>query len=125
MLNGVGDLFDIIPACDTLKRTDWMSLNQAEAENLHQKSGHCSALIKVTGNMSDLFLAHSSWYTYSNMNRIFKHYNLQFKDESTKSRKLSNVESNPVRTGGFRDPRPGGDRSRTCLLASVSTPLAN
>ena len=89
MLNGVGDLFDIIPACDEEKRIDWMRLNQAEAEDLHQKQGHCSGLIKVTGDMSDLFMAHSSWYTYSNMNRIFKHYNLQFKDESTKSRKIS------------------------------------
>ena len=71
------------------KRTQWLNLNQAQAEEKHQKQGHCSALIKVTGNMSDLFLSHSSWYTFSNMNRIFKHYNFNFNDKSTKSKKIS------------------------------------
>ena len=89
MLNGVGDLFDIIPAVNEEKRIEWLKLNQAQAEEKHQKQGHCSALIKVTGNMSDLFLSHSSWYTFSNMNRIFKHYNFNFNDKSTKSKKIS------------------------------------
>ena len=89
MLNGVGDLFDIIPACDKEKQIRWLDLRQEEAEALHQKQGHCSGLIKVTGDMSDLFLAHSSWFTYSNTDRIFKHYNFQFKDVSTSSRKIS------------------------------------
>ena len=89
MLNGVGDLFDIIPAVNKGQQINWLKLTQMEAEDKHQKQGHCSALIKVTGDLSDLFLSHSSWYTFSNMNRIFKHYNFNFNDRSTKSRKIS------------------------------------
>lgn len=89
MLNGVGDLFDIIPAVNKKKQINWLKLSQMEAEDKHQKQGHCSALIKVTGDLSDLFLSHSSWYIFSNMNRIFKHYNFNFNDKSTKSKKIS------------------------------------
>ena len=55
MLNGVGDLFDIIPAVNKKKQINWLKLSQMEAEDKHQKQGHCSALIKVTGDLSDLF----------------------------------------------------------------------
>jgi hypothetical protein len=42
----------------------WEALD-AEALELHLASrGHCSALIKVTGNYSDLLLSHSSWFTF-------------------------------------------------------------
>ena len=71
MLNGVGDLFDIIPAVNKEKQTNWLKLSQMEAEDKHQKQGHCSALIKVTGDLSDLFLSHSSWYIFSNMNSSY------------------------------------------------------
>jgi hypothetical protein len=43
-----------------------------------QKEGHCSALIKVTGDFSDLFQAHSSWFEYADTNRIFKSYHFAF-----------------------------------------------
>ena len=33
----------------------------------------CSGFVGVTPDLSNLFMAHSSWYTYSNMNRIYKH----------------------------------------------------
>lgn len=82
MLNGVGDLFDIIPAVEPKQRVDWLALRKTEAEELHGKSGHCSGLIKTTGNFSDLFMAHSSWFTFTNTNRIFKHYHFQFSRRS-------------------------------------------
>ncbi len=65
LLNGVGDFLDLLPALHP---------------NTHGKirvkaGGMCSALIKVTGDMSDMFMAHSSWFTFIATNRIFKHYN--------------------------------------------------
>mmetsp|Transcript_46296 Transcript_46296/g.129152 ORF Transcript_46296/g.129152 Transcript_46296/m.129152 type:complete len:84 (-) Transcript_46296:106-357(-) len=43
-----------------------------------ERSGHCSALIKIKDDLSDLLFGHSSWFSYSNMNRIYKHYHLDF-----------------------------------------------
>eukprot|EP00928_Gymnodinium_smaydae_P089142 TRINITY_DN73143_c0_g1_i1.p1 TRINITY_DN73143_c0_g1~~TRINITY_DN73143_c0_g1_i1.p1 ORF type:complete len:614 (+),score=131.30 TRINITY_DN73143_c0_g1_i1:129-1970(+) len=89
MLNGVGDLFDILPAVSREHRTDWMALPLELAERVHTSKGHCSGLIKVLGDNSDLFMAHSSWFTYSNTNRIFKHYYFNYSDPSTAARRVS------------------------------------
>lgn len=45
--------------------------------------GHCSALIKVTGNYSDLFAGHSSWFTYASMLRVYKRYELNYNHPAT------------------------------------------
>ena len=72
LLNGVGDLFQIIPAVEKKQRVDWPSLSREEARLELRKAGHCSALIKVVGDLSELFMGHSSWFEYANTNRIFK-----------------------------------------------------
>jgi len=89
MLNGVGDMFDIIPAVNRDQRIDWLSLPWDKAERMHTKQGHCSGLIKLPGDFSDLFMGHSSWFDYSNTNRIFKHYHLEFSHSSTAARRVS------------------------------------
>lgn len=85
IINGIGDLFDIIPAVDDTNQVQWDSLTPAQMEAkvcMHNCSssttttsmlthalllfqlalrGHCSGLIKLTGNYSDLFAGHSSW----------------------------------------------------------------
>ena len=43
--------------------------------------GHCSALIKLLPGYEDVFAAHSSWFTYSAMLRIYKHYNFVLNDK--------------------------------------------
>jgi len=40
--------------------------------------GHCSVIIKAADDFSDIFAGHSSWFTYSAMNRIFKRYEFNF-----------------------------------------------
>ena len=45
--------------------------------------------MKVTGNYSDLFVGHSSWFTYSSMLRIFKTYNLNYRHPATASHTVS------------------------------------
>lgn len=44
-------------------------------------SGKCSALIKVASDLSNLYMAHSTWDTFTAMLRIFKHYHLNLNDE--------------------------------------------
>eukprot|EP00511_Aplanochytrium_stocchinoi_P002354 CAMPEP_0204838798 /NCGR_PEP_ID=MMETSP1346-20131115/31935_1 /ASSEMBLY_ACC=CAM_ASM_000771 /TAXON_ID=215587 /ORGANISM="Aplanochytrium stocchinoi, Strain GSBS06" /LENGTH=451 /DNA_ID=CAMNT_0051975051 /DNA_START=41 /DNA_END=1396 /DNA_ORIENTATION=+ len=89
MLNGVGDLFDIIPAVQPHVRVNLTNMDRYQAEFWHAKNTHCSAIVKVDGGYNDLFVAHSSWYTFANTDRIMKHYSLNYNDPSTSSRKLS------------------------------------
>jgi len=51
--------------------------------------GHCSALIRVNGDLSDLWAAHSSWFTYGSTNRIYKHYNFQLYASFVAARQMS------------------------------------
>jgi hypothetical protein len=37
-------------------------------------AGKCSALIKVSEDLSDIFFGHSTWDSYTAMTRIYKHY---------------------------------------------------
>jgi len=43
-------------------------------ESKLQKSGRCSALIRVTGENKDLLVGHTTWDDYSKMTRIWKYY---------------------------------------------------
>ena len=83
LLNALGDLFQIIPAVSKKRRIPWTTLEPAEAVETLARRGHCSALIKVDGNFSDLMFGHSSWYDYAATNRIFKWYKLNLHDPST------------------------------------------
>eukprot|EP01012_Entosiphon_sulcatum_P050606 TRINITY_DN69491_c0_g1_i1.p1 TRINITY_DN69491_c0_g1~~TRINITY_DN69491_c0_g1_i1.p1 ORF type:complete len:546 (+),score=119.16 TRINITY_DN69491_c0_g1_i1:26-1663(+) len=89
MLNGVGDLFDIIPATDHHQRPQWERMTNEEVALALAKRQHCSALIKVTGNYSDLFMGHSSFFTYSATNRIFKHYHFSYSNNRTGAQRVS------------------------------------
>jgi hypothetical protein len=76
VLNGVGDLFQIIPSVVKERRQAWHKMSRTQARAALQKQGHCSALIRVPGALEDLLMAHSSWFEYPNMDRIFKYYSL-------------------------------------------------
>eukprot|EP01060_Flectonema_neradi_P030152 TRINITY_DN430_c1_g3_i1.p1 TRINITY_DN430_c1_g3~~TRINITY_DN430_c1_g3_i1.p1 ORF type:complete len:553 (+),score=98.41 TRINITY_DN430_c1_g3_i1:75-1661(+) len=78
MLNGDGDLFQIVPAVVPRKVYQFDTMTNDEAEDTLAKMGKCSSIIKTTGDFSDLFMGHSSWYTYSATNRIFKHYQMGY-----------------------------------------------
>jgi len=89
LLNGVGDFLDLLSAVDVDRRIDYSKLTPEEATRLVLRNGHCSAFIKLTGDMSDLFTGHSSWFTYSAMNRIFKHYYLDFQGDFIAAKKIT------------------------------------
>lgn len=77
ILNGCGDLFDLLPKYQTQSFPDFMSMTKEEFDLYQSENGHCSALVKLTGDYSELFMSHSSWFQYQVTNRIMKHYNLQ------------------------------------------------
>ena len=79
-LNIIGDLFDIPYSYDQSYRDLHDYRNYQFPRDLQKfqgilaQIGHCSALVKITPEIDNIFVGHSSWFTYENMNRIFKHY---------------------------------------------------
>jgi hypothetical protein len=55
-------------------------------------SGHCSALIQVTGDLSQLLFAHSSWFVYASMLRTYKHYSFAHRSVYTAAQVRSPVQ---------------------------------
>lgn len=88
VLNGIGDLFQIIPAVMKHKRIDYNNMTRPEIREALVEAGHCSALIKVLGALEDLLMAHSSWFDYAATNRIFKYYEFAFQ-ATTGANKIS------------------------------------
>ncbi|CAG5124849.1 unnamed protein product [Candidula unifasciata] len=89
ILNANGDLLDLISALSPESIPDWTKFSPQEAENYFYSGGHCSALIKLLPGYENIFMSHSSWFLYSVMNRIFKHYNLNVTDPATAARRIS------------------------------------
>eukprot|EP00126_Sphaerothecum_destruens_P006490 Sdes_comp19381_c0_seq1m10668 len=98
MLNAVGDLLDLKLALDKKERKDWDSFMEPDAgikKNLTETklkvalSTHCTALIKVLPDLSDILISHSSWFSYSAMNRIYKHYHFGVQESSSAVHKIS------------------------------------
>ncbi|XP_004845893.1 phospholipase B-like 1 [Heterocephalus glaber] len=81
-LNAVGDLLDLIPSFSSAKDTSMKFFKR-------WGMGHCSALIKVLPGFENIYFAHSSWYTYAAMLRIYKHWDFNIKDKDTSSSRLS------------------------------------
>ncbi|CAK6443646.1 unnamed protein product [Pipistrellus nathusii] len=81
-LNAVGDLLDLIPALSDTENSTQDALKRYD-------QGHCSALIKVLPGFENIYFAHSSWYTYAAMLRIYKHWDFNIKDKDTSSSRLS------------------------------------
>jgi hypothetical protein len=74
LLAGWGDLLDLVEAIHPERRPDWSTMTEEEAERAILRKGHCSALVKILGDYSDLFMGQSAWFTYAAMNRIYKFY---------------------------------------------------
>jgi hypothetical protein len=49
MLNGVGDLLDLINAVDPETRPDYDKMSKKELARFLGEKGHCSAMVKVPG----------------------------------------------------------------------------
>ncbi|XP_054447379.1 phospholipase B-like 1 [Pteronotus mesoamericanus] len=81
-LNAVGDLLELIPSLSPTKNSSLKVFKRWDM-------GHCSALIKVLPGFENIYFAHSSWYTYAAMLRIFKHWDFNLRDKDTSTGRLS------------------------------------
>ena len=82
---GVGDLYDIMPALNVEHgpwSARWKSSSHRDGgiSRVHpfEKIPHCSALIKLKDDGSDIFFGHTTWSAYNNALRQYKHYNFAF-----------------------------------------------
>ncbi|XP_013417551.1 phospholipase B [Lingula anatina] len=88
-LNGAGDLLDLMNVIDPDSRPDFSKMTPDEIQSYIASSGHCSALVKVTGAYENIFMSHSSWFVYAATLRIYKHYDFNVRDKDTAARQLS------------------------------------
>ena len=89
LLNGVGDLFDLIPATTPSARRDFDAYTNAELTSFLFDAGRCSALIKILPDYSNVYFSHSSWWSYNSMIRFMKHYETPLHDAAIKAHKVS------------------------------------
>ncbi|EGC38000.1 hypothetical protein DICPUDRAFT_46100 [Dictyostelium purpureum] len=82
VLNMYGDLGDLGPA---LHMGNFPAAKRAsdfnDIQDYFMKTQHCSALIKLTSDYSELYAAHTTWTGYNTMLRIFKSYNYGYSFE--------------------------------------------
>lgn len=69
-----GDMSDIKSAVNETKAVNFDNMTVSEVMLWQQLRGHCSALIKLVPDGSELFVGHNTWIDYSSMSRIFKRY---------------------------------------------------
>lgn len=80
----IGDITLINPKL----RPNYQTMTPEEITHHIDLRMHCSALIKLTANFSDLFFGHATWGNYVNMVRIFKEYNIVFSTIPTKAKNV-------------------------------------
>ncbi|KAG1665434.1 hypothetical protein FOA52_005776 [Chlamydomonas sp. UWO 241] len=79
LLNALGEVMTELAAKFVSGRSPDVlpSLTPDDAWVRLASSGHCSALIKVAGDLSDITAGHVTWSTYYSMVRIYKHYDFR------------------------------------------------
>ncbi|GBF96124.1 hypothetical protein Rsub_08872 [Raphidocelis subcapitata] len=110
-LHSNGDLYDIIdmyeaqaasaagrrvmPRSARAGSKAFDQMGPLELAQAFELAGKCSALVKVKEDLSEIFFGHSTWDNYMAMQRIFKHYELNFNLPGVAAKKLS-FSSYPV-----------------------------
>lgn len=87
LMNNDGDILDIERAVGVDGVSLIEDMSRSELVSFISINGHCSALIKKTDN--ELWGAHTTWSDYSEMLRMFKHYQFAFNHHATVSQKNS------------------------------------
>lgn len=76
-LNSDGDMEEIAEL-STMKSSTAGSIRKGRPVTPQPTGTHCSVLVKVTNDFSNLFMAHTTWEDFVQMLRIYKVYDLDF-----------------------------------------------
>ncbi|KAK5581145.1 hypothetical protein RB653_001174 [Dictyostelium firmibasis] len=93
VLNMFGDLFDLMPALNLDNEYQYFKKDLNDIQDWFKRTQHCSALIKVTSDYSELYSGHTTWSGYSTMLRIFKSYYQQFSSDDSGTISKRNIFS--------------------------------
>ena len=104
-VGAIGDYLDLITALSPADRPQYDNMTDSELMAFVRKNNHCSALVKVTGDLSELFFAHVAWFIFQSMTRIFKHYNFALNQAAVAGRQMS-FSSYPAYLCTFPGPPP-------------------
>ena len=85
-LNSKTDLDDVASAHSNNFPYDFKKMNVDDIRKYTMLKSHCSALIKLAEDFSDIWFGHNTWYTYNSMLRIFKEYRFVTKNGYEKSK---------------------------------------
>jgi hypothetical protein len=77
------ELTDFVNAADPSERPNYDNMTNDELNTYVFKNTHCSAMIKVSADLTELYAAHNTWTGYSDMLRIFKTIHLPFKTQES------------------------------------------
>ena len=77
---------DMIEIRDKFKPHDFSKMTTDELKLHFLLNSHCSAIFKAKEDITNVFMAHNSWYYYSMMNRMIKEYNFNFNHPSVKAK---------------------------------------
>jgi hypothetical protein len=53
----------------------------------------CGPALQVTADLSDLVMGHVSWFTYTSMTRVYKHYSFNLTGQGLQGRKVGSSGS--------------------------------
>jgi hypothetical protein len=90
LMNYIAELYDLSEKFRVEKygETDYSKMTYEELFDNFLKRTHCSALIKIKNDLSDIYFGHNTWNTYYSTLRIFKEYNLNYNNRWIKSKNI-------------------------------------
>ena len=86
LLNSLTDLDDVSSYYSVNNTYDFEKMDIEEIREYTMSKSHCSALIKLAEDFSDIWFGHNTWYRYASMLRIFKEYHFVTKNGYEKSK---------------------------------------
>ena len=80
------DFEDAVYYKNTKKRPNFKNMTLEEIRTFTALHTHCSALVKVANDLSDVWIGHNTWTTYGSMIRTFKEYRFVSNKRTEKSK---------------------------------------
>ena len=74
LLNSFTDMEDVMALHSNSFPYNFEEMDVDDIRKYTMLKSHCSALIKLAEDFSDIWFGHNTWYTYASMLRIFKEY---------------------------------------------------
>lgn len=101
MTSSQGDLSDLTNKFPFNGGADWRSMQKHEFELWFGLRTHCSAIIRIPDDLSDIYVAHATWQSFSFALRIYKTLTLRFSSAKAQTIQFSSYPATFVSTDDF------------------------